>query len=67
MVTRELKRKFAPTYLKKLATFLHTYPALTLFCFTILTACFGYLALKLDHETTVRDLLPTHNQIVRNF
>ena len=35
--------------------------------FLLLTLFFGYFAGKLEQKTTVRDLLPAHNQVVKNF
>lgn len=38
-----------------------------LLLFTALTILFGSFALRLEQQTTVKDLLPDHNEVVRHF
>ena len=50
-----------------LASFLYQHTVLCLVSFLTLTLIFGILAAKLKQKTTLRDLLPENDQVVRNF
>ena len=67
MSKTRLKNKKTQAFLYALSDFLykHTIPVLLLFL--ALTVYFGNLATRLQQKTTVRDLLPAHNQVVKNF
>lgn len=51
----------------RLADFLVSHYRVTLLFFILVTVVLGYFATKLEQETTVRDLLPAHNQVVTRF
>ncbi len=67
LTTKKLKFKKTQGYLRSLASFLYKYPLSVLALFLALTVYFGSLALKLEQKTTLRDLLPANDPVVKNF
>lgn len=67
MKTKLLKHKVLQNRLQKLAGFIHRHTYTVLFIFASFTVYFASLALRLEQKTSVRDLLPADNQVVRNF
>ncbi|CAM2006247.1 efflux RND transporter permease subunit [Acanthopleuribacter pedis] len=67
MSVKTLKHKRSQTFLRRLAAFLHRRHGLVLFCFFVLTLFFAGFAAQLEQKTTVRDLLPADNEVVRRF
>ncbi len=66
-VTTSTKHKKWQPYLVKLAVFIHRHTIATLVVFSLITGVFGVLASRLQQKTTVRDLLPEDNRVVKNF
>lgn len=64
---KELRQKKSQKFLADLAGWLHRHYALSLVVLTIITVVAGFFASKLEQKTTVRDLLPSDNEKVRQF
>lgn len=54
-------------FLAKLAVWLHRYFGRVLFFLLLMTGLSVYFASKLEQKTTVRDLLPADNEVVKRF
>lgn len=62
-----LRKKRTQKALRWLAIWLHRHTYLVLVAFVLLTVFFGVFALRLEHKTTLKDLLPEDNLVVRQF
>ncbi len=62
-----LTKHLSMQVLKGLARFIYRFYWLILIVFTAITVVLGSFALRLQQETTLKDLLPDHNEVVRHF
>lgn len=62
-----LRKKRTQKALRNLATFIYDHPGLILLVFCLLTVFFGVFASRLKQKTTLQDLLPKDNPVVRDF
>lgn len=67
MSIKTLKHKRSQTFLKRLANVLYRRYGTILLVFFVLTLFFAGFAAQLEQKTTVRDLLPSDNEVVQRF
>ncbi len=65
--TKQLKRKKSQVFLRGLAAFLYLHSGKVLVLFFALTVLFATFAARLEQKTTLRDLMPSDNLVVRQF
>ena len=67
MTFKELQQKWSQQFLADLGGWLHRHYGKVLIVAFFVTLVAGFYASKLEQKTTVRDLLPAHNEVVRRF
>ena len=67
LVKKQLRKKKSQTFLSRLAVLLYTYTKTVLVVFLLATLVFASFAVRLEQQTSVRDLLPVDNSVVQRF
>jgi len=62
-----LRKKSSQVFLYRLAGWLYGHHGKVLISFAVITAVFASLAARLEQKTSVRDLLPEDNEVIRRF